>query len=399
MNTDHEETIKAVRQAAEGVTAKYGRDYYLRKARDNEDIPEMWAALAEQGLLGLDVAEEYGGSGRNVIAAIAFTEAMAEAGVPVVFALATSFSRNAISVGGTTEQCQRFITPTVTGEKRICFALTEPEAGTNSFNISTRARLGGDVYVLNGQKTFISHIDHADFAVVVAKTEGPDQRDEIGLFVVELPAEGLTMHRRNINLFTPDNRFHVFFDDVRVPVENRIGGAGQGKRILFTALNPERCLVAAMTLGLGQLALNKGVEYAKVRAPFGTPIGAYQGVAHPLARAKAHLDAARLMIYEGAARLMIDEGAARLMIDEGAAKYVAGQDPGAMANISKFLAAEAASEALDAAIQAHGGSAFDEETDVSTLWPMIRLQRIAPVNDEMILNHISQHVLGLPRSY
>jgi acyl-CoA dehydrogenase len=381
MDNVHEETIKAVRQATEGVTAKYGRDYYLRKGRDNEDIPEMWAAMAAQGLLGLDVPEEYGGSGRNVIAAIAFTEAMAEAGVPAVFALATSFSRNAISVGGTTEQCQRFVTPTVTGAKRICFALTEPEAGTNSFNISTRARLAGDVYVLNGQKTFISHIDHADFAVVVAKTEGPDQRDEIGLFVVELPAEGLTMHRRNINLFTPDNRFHVFLDDVRVPVANRIGGPGQGKRILFTALNPERFLVAAMTLGLGQLALIKGVEYAKVRAPFGTPIGAYQGVAHPLARAKAHLDAARLMIYEGAA------------------KYEAGQDPGAMASISKFLAAEAASEALDAAIQAHGGSAFDEETDVSTLWPMIRLQRIAPVNDEMILNHISQHVLGLPRSY
>ncbi len=383
MNKDQLETIEAVREATRGVVERFSRTYFLECARNGVDTQEMWKVMGEQGLLGLGLEEEYGGSGRDLTASVAFTEALAEAGLPPVFVLANSFTRNAIHVGGNDEQRQRYIPGTVTGDQRFAFALTEPDAGTNSFNITTRARRtsNGD-YLIRGQKTFTSHLDFADAMMIIAKVESLSGNDEIGIFVIDLPADGLTSQLMKINLHTPDHRFHVFLDDVEVPASNRIGGDGEGKRILFSALNPERFLIAAMCIGLGTLALDKGVAYAKTRSPFGAPIGSYQSIAHPLARAKTRLEAARLMIYEGARQY-----------DEG------GTTTGALASMAKLLAAEGANDAIDACIQTYGGAAFDEDSDVVTLWPLIRLQRIAPVTDEMILNQIAQQVLGLPKSY
>lgn len=182
-------------------------------------------------------------------------------------------------------------------------------------------------------------------------------------------------------MYAPERQYTVFFDDVEVPVEARIGNEGSGKNILFHALNPERFMIAAWALGLGHLAIEKGAAYAAVRAPFDRPIGAYQAVQHPLARAKMHLEAARLFMYDGCA------------------KYDAGVNTGVEANMAKFLATTAAHQAIEAAIQVHGGSAWDRETDIVQLWPMIRLMQVAPVNNEMILNFVSERVLGLPRSY
>jgi alkylation response protein AidB-like acyl-CoA dehydrogenase len=189
------------------------------------------------------------------------------------------------------------------------------------------------------------------------------------------------MQQMKINLHSPEHQFVLHFDDVEVPAENLIGTRDEGLRALFDALNPERLLVSAWAVGLGTHALQRGVDYARTRAPFGTPIGSYQGVQHPLARARAHLDAARLMMYAAC--------------DE----YDSGGDAGAYANTAKLLASEAANMAADAVIQAFGGSAFDEDSDIITLWPMIRLLRIAPVNNEMILNYISEKLLRLPKSY
>jgi hypothetical protein len=185
----------------------------------------------------------------------------------------------------------------------------------------------------------------------------------------------------DIDWYAPERQFEVFLSDVEVPASALIGAEGRGFRYLFDSLNGERILIAAWAAGLGRYALAKATAYAKERSPFGSPIGGYQAVQHPLARAYAHVEAARLVIYAAAA------------------EYDSGVEAGPKANIAKLLASEAAGEALDVAVQVHGGHAFVAETDVSTLWPMVRAMRTGPINNESILNYIGQHVLGLPRSF
>lgn len=378
---DWRETAEAVATATQGVLQEFSREYYLSRAASGGDTQEMWKAMAQQGLLGLGVPEEYGGSGESVVGPVAFVEAMSAAGLPPVFTMATSFSRAAILAGGTEDQRQKYVPDTVTGEKRICFGLTEPDAGSNSFAIKTRATKVDGGYSISGQKVFISHVDHSDHMMLVAKISDDGEKDDFGIFLIDLPAEGLTMQQMKIEMFAPDHRFQLFLDNVFVPEENRVGAAGTGKKLLFSALNPERFMVAAMSLGLGQLMVKKGVDYAKERAPFGTPIGAYQAIAHPLAWAEAHLQAARLVIYQGAY------------------DYENGIRDASQSNLARLLASEAANQAVEAAIQAYGGAAFDQDSDIVTHWPHIRLQRIAPVSDQMILNHLSHAVLKLPKSY
>jgi alkylation response protein AidB-like acyl-CoA dehydrogenase len=298
----------------------------------------------------------------------------------------TSFSRQAIIRHGSPRQIEDHVVPSLTAERTFSFALTEPDAGSNSFTISTSATRRPDGnYVLRGQKVFISGADQADHMMVVARTTPYDQvkrkSDGISLFIVDTSAPGISMHPLNIEWHAPERQFAVYFDDVVLPPEALIGIEGAGAASMFESLNAERVVISAWTLGLGELALAKAVEYAKQRSPWGPPIGSYQSVAHPLARAKAQLEAARVLTYRAAAR-----------IDAGRAE---GHD----ANMAKLLASEAADAAVDAAIQTHGGMAFDADADIVTLWPMVRILRIAPINNEMILNYISERVLGLPRSY
>ena len=212
-------------------------------------------------------------------------------------------------------------------------------------------------------------------------SEVEDRRSGLSVMVVDVNSPGLELQRQDIGIVMPDEQFVVYFTDCEVPEENLIGVEGQGVKYMFDALNPERMLVSAWAIGLGDYALSKAVAYAGERAPFGKPIGGYQAIQHPLSRSRAQLDAARLMMYT----------AARIF-DEGG-------DAGYYANAAKLLGSEAAVAAVDAAIQTHGGYAFSDEYDVATLWPVVRLLRIAPVNNEMILNYIGEHVLGLPRSY
>jgi alkylation response protein AidB-like acyl-CoA dehydrogenase len=374
--------IEMVREAAAGVTAKYGRDYYLERANSGGNTHEMWHAMAEQNLLGLGVPEEYGGSGEGITGSVALMEVLSEAGTPPVIYVATSFSRNALLVGGTDEQKSRWVPATVNGDLQFCFGLTEPDAGTNTFRNTTRATRVDGGYSLSGQKIFISHADEAEKMMVVAKVKLDNGKDDMALFMVDLPAEGMTLQKLNIEMYAPDRRFIVFLDDVFVPEENRIGRDGDGKRLLFAALNPERFLISAQAIGLGNRALQQGTEYAKTRSPFREPIGSYQAIQHPLAKAKINLDASRVMMYDGCADF-----------DGG------NHDIAAKANVAKFLSTTAANDAIDAAIQAHGGYAFDLDTDLMTLFPVIRLMRVAPVNNEMTLNYVAERMLGLPRSY
>lgn len=375
----------AVHEAARGVTERFDRAYWLACARSGTFTEDMWQAMVDQGLLGLGVPEEYGGSGAGVTEAVAAMEAISRAGTPIALYILTVFARETVIRHGTPAQIRALVTPTVTGEQRMCFAVTEPDAGTNTFNVSTFAsrQPAGD-YVLNGQKIFISAIDVSDTVMVVARTtranDVSDKRHGLSLFVVDTKSPGIELQPLDIGITMPDRQYSVFFTDVRVPADRLIGAEGEGFRYVFDALNSERLLAAAWALGVGDYALEKAVVYARERAPFGKPIGAYQGVQHPLANAKVKLDAARLMMYTAAH-----------VFDSGA-------NAGYLANSAKLLASTAAVEACDAAIQTHGGYAFDNAVDVHSLWAIARLLKIAPVNNEVILNYIGEHVLRLPRS-
>lgn len=375
----------AVHEAARGVTDRFDRAYWVECAREGRFTDEMWQAMVEQGLLGLGVPEEYGGSGAGITDAVAAMEAISRAGTPIALYILTCFARETIIRHGTPEQNRALVAPTVTGEQRMCFAITEPDAGTNSFAMTTFAErtIDGD-FLINGQKIFISAIDASDTVMVVVRTtratEVADKRQGLSIFVVDVDTPGIEMHPLDIGIVMPDRQFSVFFTDVRVPADRLIGEVDEGFRYLFDALNSERLLAAAWALGVGDYALHKAVEYARERAPFGKPIGGYQGVQHPLARAKANLDAARLAMYTASQA------------------FDSGVNAGYLANTAKYLASTAAVDACDAAIQTHGGYGFDNDYDVHTLWGIARLLKIAPVNNEVILNYIGEHVLRLPRS-
>lgn len=384
--TGSTETLNDIRETVAGVLARFDRAYFLRQARAGGTIEELWLDMADKDLLAVGVPESIGGVGGGISGMATVMEEMSAAGVPPVLYVLMAFSREALIRHGSEQQIADHVIPTLTGERKICFAVTEPDAGTNSFAMRTRAgRTPAGSYVINGQKAFISAADEADHMLLIARTAPPGERvgrdHGFSLFIVDRTTPGIELSQMNIEWYAPERQFEIFFADVEVPPEALIGEEGKGFQYLFDSLNGERILISAWAAGLGRYALGKGVAYAKHRAPFGQPIGTYQGVQHPLARAHAHLEAARLMIREAAA------------------EYDAGLEAGPKANIAKLLSSEAAGEALDAAVQVHGGHAFVAETDVATLWPMIRTMRTGPINNESILNYIGQHVLGLPRSF
>jgi acyl-CoA dehydrogenase len=290
-----------------------------------------------------------------------------------------------IAKHGTEEQKRRYLPALAAGRERGCFAITEPTAGSNSFRMETLARRDGDSYLINGQKAFISGADQADYMMVVARTtpfdQVQDKREGLSLFLVDRRSAGVELTEQDTQILHPEKQFTIFFDDVRVPPENMVGSEGMGTRYLFDALNPERISFAAIAVGLGRYVLDKAVAYARERVVFDVPIGAHQGLQHPMAIAKTHLELAALMTRQAATTF-----------DQGG-------NAGPHSNMAKYAAAEAAIEACDLAIQVHGGSGFTGEMDIITLWPFIRVLRTAPVSREVILNYIGEHVLGLPRSY
>jgi hypothetical protein len=385
VHPDHAELVASVFDAVAGVAAAFPRSLYLRRAREHGHARELWDALVAADLLAVGVPEELGGVGGGLTGCTAVMEALAREGIPPLQYSLTTFSREAILRHGSPAQHERHVRATVTGARKICLGVTEPEAGTNSFASRTTARPTGDGgYRINGQKVFISGADESDHILLLTRTAPPGEpvsrRSGFGLFVVDMSSPGIELRRLDIEWHAPESQFEVFFDDVEVPADALIGEEGMGFTYLLDCLNSERVTVAAWALGLGHYALAKAVDYAKVRAPFGTPIGRHQAVSHPLALAHAEMEAARQVMYSAAAG------------------YDCGIDAGAQANMAKLLGSRAALAAVDAAIQTHGGSAFVYETDVVTLWPMIRILQIAPLNNESVLSFIAERVLGLPRS-
>jgi len=377
-----------IREFVRQVAKKYGRDYWLAKSREGTFAEELWQELAKGGYLGMMIPPEYGGGGLGLRQMAVFIEEMGHQGIPLLLIVVGNVM-DAVLIAryGSPEMRERYLPPLARGETKFCFALTEPTAGSNSYRTSTSARLDGDEYVLNGQKMFITGVDASDYILVVTRTtsfeDAADKREGLSLLVVDRRSPGITLQPLDMGVVHPETQFAVYFDDVRVPRGDLVGEAGKGHRYLFDALNPERISAAAVAIGLGRFVLDKAVAYARERVVFDKPIGSHQGIQHPLAEAKTHLELAAVMTHYAAA--MSDNGDRA-----GAAAY---------ANMAKLAAADAATEACDVAIEVHGGSGFSTDVDLITLWPFIRMLRTVPVSREMILNYVGEHVLGLPRSY
>lgn len=372
---------------ADRIARDFPREYYVECAKTQTFPREQWQALAQSGILGVNTPEEYGGSGMGMLALVLLQERLAGHGVaPLFFVVNQGIAVPSISRHGTEEQKQRWLPAIASGEKRCCFAITEPNAGTNTFKIQTRGRQEGDHFVLNGNKLFISGINDAQQVLVVARTDDALSGDKarLTLFVVDTDSEGLTWERMDTMLMNAEGQFFVYFDEVKVPRENVLGQVGQGVNVLFDALNPERMVVAAGAIGGGRHVLARGTEYANERQIFNGPIGAYQGLQHPMAEAKALLESASLMVQKAA-----------VLQDQGAHPKVVGD----IANMGKLVGTDAAFKAADAAIQCFGGYGFCESYDMLSHYIAARLGKVAPINREMTLNYIGEFILGLPKSY
>jgi alkylation response protein AidB-like acyl-CoA dehydrogenase len=382
--TEPEERRELRRQVAR-LAAGYGREYFTKQARAGEKTTDLWLAIAEAGYLGINVPEEYGGGGGGIGDVAAVCEELAAQGCPLLMMVVSpAICGTVISRFGTPAQKQRWLPGICDGTATMAFAITEPDAGTNSHNITTTARRDGEEWLLTGQKIYISGVDEASDVLVVARTE--DARTgklKPCLFVVPTDAAGFSCTHIPMEVVSPERQFQVFIDDVRLPADALVGDEDAGLAQLFAGLNPERIMAASFSTGLARYALDRAVAYVKERSVFGAPIGSHQGLAHPLAESKIEIELARLMTQKAAAL------------------YDAGDDLGAgeAANMAKYAAAEAACNAADRAVQSLGGNGVTQEYGVAGLLVATRVGRIAPVTREMILNFVGMHSLGLPRSY
>jgi alkylation response protein AidB-like acyl-CoA dehydrogenase len=375
-----------LREAVAKVARGFGHEYYREKAASDGRTDELWDALGELGFLGVHLPEAYGGGGGGISELAVVCEEVAAAGCPLLLILVSAaICAEVINRFGTEEQKQRWL-PGLARTEKMVFAITEPDAGSNSHNVATTARRDGDVYRVNGTKTYISGVDEAERMLVVVRT-GTDESTghaQLSLLVVDTDAPGLERQVIPVEIKAPEKQYTLFFDDVQVPADRLVGEEGDGLRQVFFGLNPERITGATIANGISRYALEKAAAYARERSVWGVPIGSHQGVAHPLAQAKVEVELARLMTAKAA-----------WLHDDGADRKAAGE----AANMAKYAAAEAGLHALDAAIQAHGGNGMASEYGLADLWGMVRLLRIAPVSREMVLNFVATTSLGLPKSY
>jgi alkylation response protein AidB-like acyl-CoA dehydrogenase len=390
--TESEER-QALRREVAKLAGKYGREWFTEKARNGEKTTELWLEIGRHGYLGINIPEEYGGGGGGIGDIAAVCEELAAQGCPLLLMVVSpAICGTIISRFGTQEQKARWLPGIADGTGTMAFAITEPDAGTNTHNISTTARPDGDGWVLNGRKIYISGVDESDHVLVVARTE--DARTgqvRPVLFVVPTDADGLEYRPIAMEIVSPEQQFQVFIDDVRLPGDALVGdedgstgsARGGGLAQLFAGLNPERIMAASFSTGLARFALDRAAAYARERTVFLGPIGTHQAIAHPLAQSKIEVELARLMTQKAAAL------------------YDAGDDAGAgeAANMAKYAAAEAACDAVDRAVQTHGGNGITQEYGMAGLLVATRAGRIAPVSREMILNYVAMHSLGLPKSY
>ena len=385
---------QALRKTVAEIAGRFGGAYYAARAQAREPCTELWQALGEAGFIGVNLPEEYGGGGGGLTELAIVCEETSAQGCPLTLLLVSSgVSAEVIARYGREEQKQRWLPGIAAGTSKMVFAITEPDAGSNTHKLSTTARPDGDGWVLRGTKYYISGINEAENVLVVARTgrdgatgEGAEDsratgRGRLSLFVVPTDAPGLVASPLPGDVMLPERQFTLHFDDVRVSADALVGAEGDGLRQVFHGLNPERITGAANGVGIARYALARAAEYARTRTVWEQPLGSHQGVAHPLAQAAIETELAALMTHKAA-----------WQHDHGIAA-------GEASNMAKYAAAEAAIAAVDQAIQTHGGNGVSAACGLIPLWGVARLLRIAPVNREMVLNYVAQHTLGLPRSY
>jgi len=381
------EDYSDIRDAVAKLCADFPGEYWRKLDREMAYPTEFVDALTQAGWLAALIPEEYGGAGLPLGAGAAILEEMQASGGNSGACHAQMYTMGTLLRHGSEEQKQKYLPQIAEGKLRLqAFGVTEPTSGTDTGALKTTAKLDGTHYVINGQKIWTSRAEHSDLMILLARTTplNDSMKKTAGLSVIlvdmrEAIGNGLTI--RPIRTMMNHATTEVFFDNLRVPVENLIGEEGKGFRYILSGMNAERILIAAECIGDAKWFTKKSVDYAKDRNVFGRPIGQNQGVQFPIAKAYANMRAAELMVRE----------AIRL--------YEAGENPGAEANMAKMLAADASVEAANACVQTHGGFGFAEEYDVERKFRETRLYQVAPISTNLILSYLSEHTLGLPRSY
>ena len=383
---DDSDEMREIRGAVRKLCAQFPAEYWRGLDRDAEYPTAFVRALTDAGYLSILIPEEYGGAGLP-LAAAAVLEEIQLAGANGAACHAQMYIMACLLRHGSAAQKQLYLPKIASGALRLqAFGVTEPTSGTDTSSITTFAERRGDVYIVNGQKVWTSRAEHSDLMLLLARTTPKDKvakrTDGLSVFVVDMQkARQAGMTIRPIRTMMNHSTTEVFFDNVEVPVENLIGEEGRGFRYILSGMNAERILIAAECIGDAKWFITKATAYANERRVFGRPIGQNQGVQFPIARAYAQMRAAELMV------------------DHAVALFDAGKDCGAQANMAKMLAAEASWAAAEACVQTHGGFGFAEEYDIERKFRETRLYQVAPVSTNLILAHLAEHVLGMPRSY
>jgi acyl-CoA dehydrogenase len=377
-----------IREEVLRICARFDENYWLERDRSGVFPEDFYNAMAEGNWLGIAMPEEYGGAGLGITEASIMMQAVAESGACMSGASAIHiniFGLNPVVVYGTEEQKRRMLPPLIQGQDKACFGVTEPNAGLNTTDIAVRADKRGDRYIVNGQKIWTSTAQEATKILLLARTTPKDQVKKktggLTLFYTDLDRARAEVRRiPKMGRHAVDSNM-VFFEDMEIPEENRIGAEGEGFRAILHGLNPERVLIAAEAIGIGRAALARATRYARERVVFGRPIGQNQGIQHPLAKNWAELEAANLMMLKAASL------------------YDTGRECGAEANAAKYLAAEAGYHACEQAVMTHGGMGYAQEYHVERYFRESLIPRIAPVSPQLILSYLAERVLGLPKSY
>jgi acyl-CoA dehydrogenase len=382
------ETERDVRASVRAACANFPDEYWMQHDSDHEFAWDFHKAMADAGWLGICTPEAYGGGGAGVQEAALFIEEVAGSGGGLNAATMVQvalFGLEPIVKYGTEEQRQRFLPLAAKGDLQVCFGVTEPDAGTDTTSITTFAEKVPGGYRVNGQKVFISRAEQAERMLLITRTtprsEVTKSTAGMTLFLAEMDRDHIKIQpipKLGRNVVSTN---FVFIDDLFIPDEDRVGEEGEGFKYLLAGLNAERIIVASVCLGIGRAALRRTVDYVKNRHVFGRPIGMNQGVQFPLADSLAKLDAVELVIRRAAWL------------------YDNGMPCAKEANEAKLLASEWGFEVCDRALQFHGGYGYTKEYHVERYWRDIRVERIAPIANELVLAYLGEKVLGLPRSY
>ena len=380
-----------IREAVARLCERFGDDYWLKKDTEGGFTAEFHRAMAEGGWLGVAMPEAYGGSGLGITEAALVMQAVAQSGAGFSGASAVHmniFGLHPVVVFGTREQKRRFLPPLIAGKEKACFAVTEPDVGLDTTRLKTRAVRDGDYYVIDGRKIWTSTAQVTEKMLILTRTTPIEEAAR--------PSQGMTLFYTDLDRSKVEVREipkmgrkavdsnMLFIDGLRVPVADRIGEEGRGFQYILHGMNPERILIAAEAVGLGRAALARAARYAGERVVFGRPIGQNQGIQHPLAERWIELEAAELLTLRAAAAYDRREEAATV---------------GAYANAAKYFAAEAGHRACETAVLTHGGMGYAREFHVERFFREIQIARIAPISPQLILSHIAERVLGLPKSY